>query len=164
MDGECLEIGVDLVRVLAKRERLEPDDVPGAARLAPELESIAAAAAGVEQFIVAAELFDHAARLHRRAGAERAAAACARLRDRNLAECGLARLPLIPAEHTVGLSLREREIAGLAIDGCSNREIADRLVLSVRTVETHLLRVYRKLGVRGRSELAGAMAQKAAAP
>ncbi|MBF4572530.1 hypothetical protein ITJ64_08370 [Herbiconiux sp. VKM Ac-1786] len=164
MDGECLEIGIDLVRVLAKRERLDPDDALGAGRLAPELEAVGAAAEGVEQFIVAAELFDHAARLHRRAGAERAGAACGRLRDRNLAECGLARLPLIPAEHPVSLSQREREIAGLAVDGCSNREIADRLVLSVRTVETHLLRVYRKLGVRGRTELAGALTQTATLP
>jgi DNA-binding CsgD family transcriptional regulator len=36
-----------------------------------------------------------------------------------------------------------------------NREIAERLVLSVRTVENHLYRVYAKLGINGREELTG---------
>ncbi|NUP50924.1 MAG: helix-turn-helix transcriptional regulator [Catenulispora sp.] len=51
------------------------------------------------------------------------------------------------------LSDREREIAALAAAGLRSREIAQRLFLSPRTVEAHLGRVYRRLGVSSRSEL-----------
>ena len=56
------------------------------------------------------------------------------------------------------LTPREREVAQLAARGLADRAIADQLVLSVRTVETHLNRAYRKLGVRGRSDLASVFA------
>ena len=52
------------------------------------------------------------------------------------------------------LSESEQRIAALAADGRSNKEIAAALYLSVRTVETHLSHIYRKLGVRSRTELA----------
>jgi len=45
-------------------------------------------------------------------------------------------------------------VALLVVQGGSNREAADQLYLSVRTVEVHLGRVFRKLGVRSRVELA----------
>ncbi|WP_194894312.1 helix-turn-helix transcriptional regulator [Catenulispora pinisilvae] len=51
------------------------------------------------------------------------------------------------------LSEREREIAELAAAGLRSREIAQRLFLSPRTVEAHLGRVYRRLGVSSRGEL-----------
>lgn len=52
------------------------------------------------------------------------------------------------------LTTSEDRVAGLAAVGWSNREIADELVVSVRTVETHLAAVYRKLGLRSRTQLA----------
>ncbi|MFF4342876.1 LuxR C-terminal-related transcriptional regulator [Kitasatospora sp. NPDC001540] len=52
------------------------------------------------------------------------------------------------------LSGREREVAEQAAAGLRSREIADRLFLSPRTVETHLSRIYRKLGVSSRRALA----------
>jgi DNA-binding NarL/FixJ family response regulator len=52
------------------------------------------------------------------------------------------------------LTEREREVATMAARGMSNREIADRLVVSVRTVEGHLYRVGHKLGLGDRGELA----------
>jgi DNA-binding CsgD family transcriptional regulator len=55
---------------------------------------------------------------------------------------------------TEPLTRREREVAGLAAAGASSREIAARLVLSVRTVDNHLQNVYGKLGVTSRDELA----------
>ena len=56
------------------------------------------------------------------------------------------------------LSAQELQIAQMAAAGLSNREIADRLFLSHRTVGGHLYRVYPKLGVVSRSELARALA------
>jgi DNA-binding NarL/FixJ family response regulator len=50
------------------------------------------------------------------------------------------------------LTEREREILDLLIAGLPNKEIAQRLYLSVRTVEVHLRNVYSKLGVRSRLE------------
>jgi DNA-binding CsgD family transcriptional regulator len=52
------------------------------------------------------------------------------------------------------LTAAERRVAGLAAEGLSNREIAQRLFVTVKTVETHLGHVYTKLGVRSRSGLA----------
>jgi DNA-binding NarL/FixJ family response regulator len=51
------------------------------------------------------------------------------------------------------LTPREREVAALAAAGLSNRAIAERLVLSRRTVENHLQHVYGKLGATSRVEL-----------
>ena len=51
------------------------------------------------------------------------------------------------------LTRREREVANLAARGLSNQEIAERLVISARTVGNHLQRAYAKLGVSGRDEL-----------
>lgn len=52
------------------------------------------------------------------------------------------------------LTRREREIATLAAHGLTSKEIAERLVLSVRTVDNHLHSAYTKIGLHGRSELA----------
>jgi non-specific serine/threonine protein kinase len=61
-----------------------------------------------------------------------------------------------------GLSARERDIALLIAQGCSNRQIAERLVLSVKTVETHLKHIFVKLNVRSRAAVA-AIASRATA-
>jgi DNA-binding CsgD family transcriptional regulator len=55
------------------------------------------------------------------------------------------------------LTAREREVALLAANGLTSKEIAARLYLSKRTVDTHLDRIYRKLGVAGRDELDAAL-------
>ncbi|HEY8478902.1 MAG TPA: helix-turn-helix transcriptional regulator, partial [Spirillospora sp.] len=56
-----------------------------------------------------------------------------------------------------GLSPREHEIAMLVAEGHGNQQIAERLFLSVRTVETHLSRVFAKIGVSSRVGVATAM-------
>jgi DNA-binding CsgD family transcriptional regulator len=55
------------------------------------------------------------------------------------------------------LTRREREIAWLAARGRSDQEIADELVVSIRTVQTHLYNAYAKLGIDGRGGLADAL-------
>lgn len=54
---------------------------------------------------------------------------------------------------STGLSRAERKVAALAAEGRTNRQIADTLFLTVSTVEQHLTRIYRKLGVSNRDEL-----------
>ncbi|WP_344935631.1 helix-turn-helix transcriptional regulator, partial [Sphaerisporangium flaviroseum] len=84
-------------------------------------------------------------------GATHDAARCRRvLRDIG-AEC---RLPRPRKSGSSGLSQREREVARLVALGRTNREIADVLFLSTRTVETHVATVLRKLGVRSRTQVA----------
>lgn len=53
-----------------------------------------------------------------------------------------------------GLTEREREVAALIAQGKSNREIADALVVSLRTIETHVSTILSKLGVASRSRIA----------
>ncbi|OMG71728.1 LuxR C-terminal-related transcriptional regulator [Burkholderia ubonensis] len=55
------------------------------------------------------------------------------------------------------LTYREEQIARLVRDGRSNKEIARDLALGPPTVKTHLMRMYRKLGVSNRTELVGAL-------
>jgi DNA-binding CsgD family transcriptional regulator len=74
--------------------------------------------------------------------------------DRARAE--LARIPLRHA--ATGLTPTEERIARLAVEGLTNKEIADRTFLSPKTVEVNLTRVYRKLGVRSRAVLASRLA------
>jgi non-specific serine/threonine protein kinase len=52
------------------------------------------------------------------------------------------------------LTRREREVAGLVAEGLTNREIADRLFISTRTVETHVQHLLDKLGFATRTRLA----------
>ena len=55
------------------------------------------------------------------------------------------------------LTASERRVAGLAADGGTNRDIAQALFVTPKTVEVHLSNAYRKLGVRSRRDLAGAL-------
>jgi DNA-binding NarL/FixJ family response regulator len=55
------------------------------------------------------------------------------------------------------LTGRELEVARLVLDRCTNREIAERLFLSLKTVETHLHNIFGKLGVGSRVEVARAL-------
>lgn len=66
-------------------------------------------------------------------------------RDRSTAAAAVARLSL--------LSVREKEVAGLMIEGCANKAIAIRLGIGVRTVETHRANILGKLGIRTVPEL-----------
>jgi DNA-binding NarL/FixJ family response regulator len=58
-----------------------------------------------------------------------------------------------PGTEVRALTRREREIAGLVADGLGNREIAERLYLSKRTVDSHLEHIFGKLGFSSRTQL-----------
>lgn len=60
-------------------------------------------------------------------------------------------------EPAVPITSREREIAMMAAAGLSSKQIAARLFISTRTVDNHLAKVYRKLGVRARTDLAAVL-------
>jgi DNA-binding CsgD family transcriptional regulator len=79
------------------------------------------------------------------------------------AEAELARLPGRRPEASQRLTNAEAAIARLVAAGRTNREVAAELVLSVKTIEVTLTRVYEKLGVRSRAELAAQFREAASA-
>ncbi|MFC9975942.1 ATP-binding protein [Spirillospora sp. NPDC127200] len=62
--------------------------------------------------------------------------------------------PPIPEHAREPLNVRERQVATLVGEGLSNREIADRLVLAKRTVDSHVAHILAKLGISSRAEIA----------
>jgi DNA-binding NarL/FixJ family response regulator len=96
----------------------------------------------------------HAHAAYRRRG-DQSGARGAAARAARLAEAAEgARTPAYQAVvRPLPLTDREREIVNLAAQGWTNRQIADRLVVSVRTVEGHLYRASAKLGVSDRTQL-----------
>jgi DNA-binding NarL/FixJ family response regulator len=60
-----------------------------------------------------------------------------------------------------GLTPTQEEVAQLVISGSTNREVADRLFMSVHTVEAHLSAIYRALGIRPRNDLGRALGSAA---
>lgn len=110
-------------------------------------------------WLSAAECAAGAAVALHRAGEQRQAA-WAELRAGGLARrCEGATTPALRGiESQALLSSREIEVAALAATGLSNKQIAERLSVSVRTVENQLQRAYEKLGVARRTELAHALA------
>jgi DNA-binding CsgD family transcriptional regulator len=60
-----------------------------------------------------------------------------------------------------GLTPAQQRVAELAAAGMSNREIAETLYMSVRTVESHLTKVYQEIGVKGRAQLIATMSASA---
>ena len=85
-------------------------------------------------------------------GARPAAAIVAR----RLRERGVRRIPRGPQARTVenpaGLTARELEVLALLAEGLRNAQIAERLIVSEKTIDTHVSSILRKLGVRTRGE------------
>jgi DNA-binding NarL/FixJ family response regulator len=127
---------------------LATDDGAALHTVSVQLEQIGA-------LLLAADAAAQAAAVHTRQG-RRGSAHTAATRAHRLAQvCEGARTPALTAlAAPLPLTDREREIVTLAAGGLSNRDIAERLVVSVRTVENHLYRASTKLGTTDRTELA----------
>jgi DNA-binding CsgD family transcriptional regulator len=119
------------------------------------LDDAAASFAGLGTHLLAAEASAAAAAIHDQKG-RRGAALRSRSRSASAAaECEGATTPALRlAARAPLLTAREHEVASLAAGGLTSRDIAERLVVSPRTVESHLYRVFAKLGVEDRSQLA----------
>ncbi|MEU1280041.1 LuxR C-terminal-related transcriptional regulator [Streptomyces sp. NPDC005805] len=137
-----------------------------AAALARDEPAALLAAAGAMERIgahlLAAEAAAAAAAALRRAGESRKAAAAAQQAHAHAALCEGASTPLLLlAANASVLTHREREIALMASNGSTSKEIAASLHLSVRTVNNHLQNVYGKLGVTTRRDLVQALREGA---
>ncbi|WP_320781406.1 helix-turn-helix transcriptional regulator, partial [Streptomyces sp. CRN 30] len=100
--------------------------------------------------LYAAEAYAQAVRAHR----DPSAARTARTRAVALARrCQGARTPALAGLVLGELTARQRQIVTLAAAGLTNRQIAERLTLSVRTVGNHLYGAYTRLGVTDRTTL-----------
>lgn len=128
---------------------------------ADDLDALVAAASAFDAAgyrLYAAEAGAVAARWAKRRGRTRDAEHLAAQVAQRLETTGGAATPALGTERRAGpLSRREREVADLAVTGRSNREIAEALVISERTVENHLYRIFTKLGIGSREELAGVL-------
>jgi DNA-binding NarL/FixJ family response regulator len=109
--------------------------------------------------LLAAEASADAAVVLRQAGEAREASAAERRTGILVDRCEGPVTPALQAtEARARLTPAERDTAVLAAAGRSNKEIAEELILSPRTVENRLQRVYEKLGISGRTEVAEALA------
>ncbi|WP_345350023.1 LuxR C-terminal-related transcriptional regulator [Actinoallomurus liliacearum] len=118
----------------------------------PELDAVSRAFERMGMLLHAAEATAQAAAAY--APGDRAGAFATSRAWALAGRCQGARSPALRGLTPPRLTARQREIAGLAAAGLSNREIADRLVLSPRTVANHLVGVYGRLGVGDRAALA----------
>ncbi|MEJ1113453.1 AAA family ATPase [Paenarthrobacter sp. CCNWLY172] len=107
----------------------------------------------------AAVAFDKAALSFDAEGKRPEARQAAVLRDVSEASLGdaLVHDPSTEADRSVPLTRREQDIVALAVSGLTDRQIAEKLMVSVRTVEGHLYRSYAKLGIRRREDLGAAV-------
>jgi DNA-binding NarL/FixJ family response regulator len=103
--------------------------------------------------LLAAEAAAEAAAVYRAEGRKASMRARSARARRLIESCEGARTPAFSGLAPDPLTPREREVATLAAGGLTSAEIAERLVLSTRTVENHLQRGYAKLGIANRSEL-----------
>ena len=166
---ECGRAGLAHQFASRARELLPLTDSPFAhARLhhvvameSGDAEQLAQAAAQLEALgahLLAAEAAAGSGRRFATAGDQRRAATLNATAQRLAALCEGARTSALYTFDTPSpLTDREREIATLAAQGLTSRAIAEQLVVSTRTIENHLQRVYMKLGVNGRAELADAI-------
>lgn len=136
---------------LLHTESLANDDPAGLLDASQQFESLDAYLLAAEAAADAANTLQRSGNSHKGAAAEHRAGSLA-------GRCEGATTPALHAVETrARLTPAERDTALLAAAGHANKQIADELYLSVRTVENRLQRVYGKLGISGRTELREAL-------
>jgi DNA-binding CsgD family transcriptional regulator len=153
-DLDSLERRIDpgIVNVFAAHARhLAADNAEG-------LQEVAAAFSSLGADLLAADAWADAAVAWTRSGSARNAAAATRAAVDGTKVCQGASTPSLRSiDARARLTPAEHETAVLAAAGQSNKDIADGLVLSVRSVENRLQRVYEKLGITSRAALPEAL-------
>ncbi|MEV2265424.1 helix-turn-helix transcriptional regulator [Nonomuraea africana] len=124
-----------------------------AATTGAELDAVSLEFERLGLILYAAEAAAHAARRHRDKGMTRTARAAQTRAWALSRRCQGARTPALLDLDVPDLTPRQREVALLAAQGLTNREIAERLVVSIRTVANTLYAVYEKTGVSDRTAL-----------
>jgi DNA-binding CsgD family transcriptional regulator len=125
-----------------------------------ELAAVSEAFEDMGDLVAAADAAAHAAMAHRRDGQRGAALTCAIRADMLAQRSGADTPALREAAEPIPLTNREREIARLLGQGLSTRDVAERLTLSLRTVEGHIHRAMTKTGTASRQELVALLSQR----
>jgi DNA-binding CsgD family transcriptional regulator len=129
-------------------EALRDGDAAGLATVSEDFERMG-------DLVAAVDAAAHAAILYRRHDLRGSALLCSARAEALARQCGGARTPALQqASRPIPLTDREREVVMLIGAGLSNRDVADRLTLSVRTVESHIYRAMSKTGTTSRDDLA----------
>jgi DNA-binding NarL/FixJ family response regulator len=104
--------------------------------------------------LAAADAAAHAVVAYQNAGLRGAAMSASTTVRRLADECQGAQTPALRAVTTAQpFTTRQREIISLAAQGLQNKEIADRLTMSIRSVEGHLFRASQRVGAKSREQL-----------
>jgi DNA-binding CsgD family transcriptional regulator len=126
-----------------------------------ELSAVSAEFEDMGDLIAAVDAAAHAAIAYRHQDLRGSALGCSVKAEALAEQCGGARTPALrKAVERLPLTDREREIVMLIGEGLSNRDIATRLTLSVRTVESHIYKAMGKTGVSSRDQLAALLPRR----
>jgi DNA-binding CsgD family transcriptional regulator len=120
---------------------------------AAQLASVSEEFERLGDLVAAVDAGAHAALAYRRQGLRGSALGCSTRAAALAEQCGASTSALRQASEPLPLTDREREIVMLIGEGLSNRAVAERLTLSVRTVESHIYRAMLKTGTTSRDEL-----------
>jgi DNA-binding CsgD family transcriptional regulator len=121
---------------------------------AAELAAVSEEFERLGDLVAAVDAAAHAALAYRQQGLRGSALGCSTRADALAEQCGASTSALRQASEPVPFTDREREIVMLISEGLSNRAVAERLTLSVRTIESHIYRAMSKTGTTSRDELA----------
>ena len=141
-------LSLPLAKTIARHaESLQSDDGEGLLAVSADYREIGDRATAADAAAQAAAVFTHTQQRSRGLYAAAIAQELAK-------ECDGLCTPALRSPQGVPLTGRQRDVIELVVAGLSNREIADRLVMSVRTVEGHVYRACQRVGAQTREQLA----------